>query len=66
MMARNERVFVHRCASGENIPLICCAATIEQATQFDPRTYLINFANQIPLSLAPPRTPAPGQSSYEV
>jgi hypothetical protein len=66
LIGTKGRVFVHRCAWGENVPTVCCSATIAQATQFDPRTYLINFADQISLSLTPPRTPAPGQNSYEV
>src|SRR5437870_8256752 len=50
--ARDERVFVHRCAWGSNPPTICCSAKVSQIAAIDRRTTLVRFLE--PTGLATP------------
>ncbi len=59
-----EPVFVHRCAWAENLPSVCCSVKVAQAVPIDRRTFLVTFADPIPLCSVPPVSPAKGQNSY--
>jgi hypothetical protein len=59
-----KRVFVHRCSWGENSPVICCSALVEEVSAIDRSTMLVTFAQQIVVDSPPPLTPTKGQNSY--
>ncbi len=61
---RGQRVFVHRCGSGELSPQIGCSAEVESVDKIDNTTALVWFKNPIPLNQVPPRSPNKGQNFY--
>ena len=62
--AQGERVFVHRCGSGDSSPIICCSAEVDDVDQIDEKTALVRFTKQQLVNTFPPRTPVKGQNSY--
>ncbi len=57
-------VYVHRCAWDDNPAVICCRATVLDATAIDRRTWYVRFGSHEVLAEPPPKTPFLGQSFY--
>lgn len=63
--AKGDRVFVHRCRSGENPPIICCSANVASVSAIDKSTVLVTFSNPVPQNDEPPVSPVKHQNFYE-
>jgi hypothetical protein len=59
-----ERVYVHRCRSGDWPPVVCCSVEVEEVGRIDSSTILVRFKGALPLNGNPPRVPIKGQNSY--
>ena len=65
-LAKNQTVFVHRCAFGNDLPTICCALKVDTVDKVISSTWLVKFKDQQPQHLSPPIQPGRGQNSYFV
>lgn len=64
-LRQNDRVYVHRCACGANIPTICCSVSVQRVSNIDHSTDLVEFDNPIPFNNRPPPVqPTQGQNFY--
>lgn len=62
--AKQERVFVHRCAWGGNRPQIVCSVEVARVDTIDRLKCLVTFQNAEMLAAPPPVSPGPGENFY--